>query len=103
MLQRVKKVEYLRDYKLKIFFKGAKIKIVDLEQILRKSKGMFLELLDIDYFKKVECDGFSITWPNGIDFCPDLLYQIGKNIEPTTKKRKNSRTLKTRKRSKVKA
>jgi hypothetical protein len=74
MLPRVKKVEYIDGYRLKIQFTNGKTKIVDLEGRLKNAKNLFLELKDLEYFKKVECDGYSICWPNGIDYCPDLLY-----------------------------
>lgn len=80
MLHRVQKVEYLSGYTIQIQFNNGKYKIVDLEDMLRDAKNLFLELKDIRYFKKVACDGYSICWPNGIDICPDLLYEIGKNV-----------------------
>lgn len=101
MLRRVKKVDYLSEYKLKIQFDNGIVKVVDLERMLKGAKNLFLQLVDIDYFKKVECDGYSICWPNGIDFCPNLLYKAGKSIPGLSKKRKSSSTkLKVRKKSK---
>jgi hypothetical protein len=103
MLPRVKKVEYIDGYKLKIQFTNGRTKIVDLEGRLKNAKNLFLELKDLEYFKKVECDGYSICWPNGIDYCPDLLYMIGKDIaRPVQKRKKVSRALKVRKKPKVK-
>jgi hypothetical protein len=31
-------------------------------------------------------DEITICWPNGLDFSPDVLYEVGKNIEKKTKK-----------------
>jgi len=91
MLHIVKKVEYIEDYKLKLTFENKDVKIVDLEKELWGP--MFEPLKDIKYFKKVKTDGHTIVWPNEVDFCPDLLYKIGKNVrEKTTKpihRRKN--------------
>lgn len=87
---RVKKVEYVDGYKLKLLFSDKKVKIVDIESIIKKSKGLFHPLKDIDYFKKVSLDDsqypLSICWPNGADLCPDVLYEMGRDITPTAKK-----------------
>lgn len=90
MLRSVKKVECLGGYRLKLQFDNGKIKIVDLEERLKNAKNLFNQLKDLDYFKKVECDGDSIFWPNGIDFCPDLLYKIGENVAKPVQKRKRA-------------
>jgi hypothetical protein len=101
MLHRVKKAEHLSGYRLKLEFTNGRIKIVDLERMLKGKKNMFLQLLDPEYFKKVECDGYSICWPNGIDFCPDLLYKSGEDIARPKKKHKRSvSAVKPRRRSK---
>jgi len=104
MVARVKNVEYVSEYKLKIQFANGKTKIVDLQGMLRGKKNLFLDLLDLDYFKKVECDGFSIVWPNGIDFCPDVLYNAGQDIGLKKRRRKKTlpRTAKNRKRFRAK-
>lgn len=81
---RVKKVDYVSAYKLKILFGNGNTKIVDIEPIIKKGKRIFQPLKDIDYFKKVSLDDevhpLSICWPNGADICPDVLYEIGKEI-----------------------
>ena len=101
MSHRVKKVEWLCEYKLKLQFSDGKIKKIDLADDLKKAKNMFLDLVDINYFKQVKCDGFSIVWPNGIDYCPDVLYEIGKDVNPLRRKRKRtSPVVRRRKRSK---
>lgn len=76
MPQRVKKVEWISDYKLKIQFISGEIAEVDLAHILKHAKNMFFDLKDIEFFKQVSCDGYTIYWPNGIDICPDLLYSM---------------------------
>jgi hypothetical protein len=74
-MHRVKKVEHAGEYKLKLTFSDHTVKVVDLQSYL--TKGVFLTLRDIDYFKKVSIQGHSIAWPNEADFCPDVLYEIG--------------------------
>ena len=94
MSHRVKKVEWLGEYKLKLHFNNGKIKAVDLAGDMKKAKNLFLDLVDVDYFRKVKCDGFSIVWPNGIDYCPDVLYEMGQNIiQPIRKHKRTSRAV----------
>jgi hypothetical protein len=92
---RVKKVEYVDRYKLKLLFSDKKTKIVDIAPIISKSKGLFHPLRDIEYFKKVSLDDdqypLSICWPNGADLCPNVLYEMGQDVKTTTKKTPHKR------------
>ena len=95
MSRRIKKVQYLEGYSLKLLFDDGKNKIVDLTDIVRRGQNLIAQLKDVEYFKKVKCDGFSVVWPNGIDLCPDILYKIGKDIS-TEKKKVPQKTVKKR-------
>jgi hypothetical protein len=91
---RIKKVEYIEEFKLKILFNDNKTKIVDLEEIVKKGRGMFLPLKKLTYFSQVAVDNDNITicWPNGADLSPDVLYEMGEDIQkekkPLTRQRK---------------
>ena len=103
MLHIIKKVEYLEEYKIKLFFDDKSIRIVNLESMLKNAKNMFLPLQDIAYFKQVECDGTTIYWPNGVDLCPDVLYKMGTPTKPLKSKSSRSKLASTsRKKAKVK-
>ncbi len=80
MLYRIKRAKYLEGYKVELIFNEGSKRIVDLELMLKKSKGIVRELLNIDLFKKVSCDGHTICWPNEVDFCPNVLFKMSKNI-----------------------
>jgi hypothetical protein len=56
-----------------------KSKLLIFEERLKEN--MFLSLKNIDYFKKVKSDGTTIFWPNGLDLCPDALYEKGRDIK----------------------
>lgn len=88
MLHTVKKVEYLDGYKLKLTFNNRKAKILDFEDRLQYAKNMFVPLKDINYFKKVISDGTTLVWPNGLDLCPDSLYEMGTEIQQQKKQTK---------------
>src|ERR1700722_5533353 len=83
MLHAIKKVEYIKDYKLKLTFRNDDVKIVDLEQELWGP--MFKPLKDIEYFQQVKTDSYTIIWPNGLDLCPDTLYEKGVEVEQKKK------------------
>jgi len=82
MLHSVKKVDYVEGYKLKLRFENKSIRIVDLANLLKHAKNMFTPLKNIEYFKQVTCDGITISWLNGVDLCPDVLYKMGKPLSP---------------------
>lgn len=75
----VKKINQIDGYKISLTFDDKKTKIVDIEPYL--DKGIFLTLRDPDYFKLVKVKYDTIVWPNEADFCPDVLYKIGKEIK----------------------
>ena len=80
MLHTIKDVKYIDGYKLSLTFNDGKTKLVDFEQRLQNPKNMFLPLKDVEYFKRVHLDGITLVWPNGLDLCPDSLYERGKEI-----------------------
>lgn len=83
MLHKVKKVEYVKDYKLKLTFNDKKQKIVDLKKFSKDGpESVFYPFRDIEFFKSVKLDKAfgTIIWPNGVDLCPDALYKQGKDI-----------------------
>lgn len=80
-MHHVKKMKYLEGYKLELTFNDKKKKIVDLESYL--TRGVFLPLKTLSYFKKarLNAEAGTVTWPNEADFCPDVLYSIGKEVK----------------------
>src|SRR5260221_14319093 len=79
----VKKINHIDGYKISITFNDKKTKVVDIEPYL--TRGVFLPLRDPDYFKLVKLSGNTLVWPNEADFCPDVLYEIGKEIQVPAK------------------
>lgn len=100
MSVRIKKVEYLGDYKLRLYFSDKVVKNVDLEQFLSGAKNLLLPLLDKEFFKKVKCDGTTVVWPNGVDLCPDVLYDMG--ISENIKKQNQAKVSIQRRKVKLK-
>ncbi len=93
---RVKSATYVRDYKISLLFSDGVTKVVDFKPFLISERKIFIPLQDLEYFKNFHVDEITICWPNGLDFSPDLLYEVGKDVEKKAKKplglskRKNS-------------
>lgn len=77
MFTEVTDVVYLNDYRLRLTFGDGSVKVVDLEAELWGE--VFVPLLDKQLFQQVFIpeDGDTIEWPNGADFAPEFLYEIG--------------------------
>ena len=68
----------LEGYKLLITFSNGEIKIFDVEPFL---KDKFWAPLAKEFmFSTVKIAGGSIEWDNGVDFCPDELYEKSKKV-----------------------
>lgn len=84
MLHKVRKIEYLEGYKLKLIFNNKEQKIVDLKDLSEGygPKTVFYPFRDLEFFKSVRLDKKlgNLVWPNGVDLCPDALYMEGKDV-----------------------
>ena len=71
---------YLEGYKLRLWFNNGIVKEVDLKDELYGE--VFEPLRDIALFKQlaVNPDTNTIEWPNGADFAPEFLYEIGEEV-----------------------
>lgn len=68
------KVKPENGYTLSITFDNGENRLFDVTPFL--DKGIFTELKNIDYFKKVKVAFGSIQWPNEQDFSKDTLYKL---------------------------
>lgn len=74
-MHRVVTVEPLVGYKVKIRFSDGVEGEVDLSYLV--GKGVFTAWDDPAQFARVSVNNqtHTLTWPGGIDICPDALYQ----------------------------
>ncbi len=81
MFLHVESVAYIEGYRLKIEFNDGAVKDVDLARELHGE--IFGPLKELDFFLKVSLnpDTRTIEWPNGADFAPEFLYEIGAEIK----------------------
>lgn len=87
-MRRVSKVKYLRDYSLQILFNDGEVKVVNFAELIDKGGYYFGPLKDIETFKNVSLDEFNYTicWPNGADLSPDILYEMGEDMQSEPQK-----------------
>ena len=78
MLPRVTGVRHVEDYCLELEFADGTTKAVDFRQRIVGRGGVFRPLENVELFKQVRVDSEAgtIVWPNGVDFCPDVLYSL---------------------------
>jgi hypothetical protein len=81
MFLHVTSVTYLEGYKLRLIFNDGVAKDVDLQDELYGE--VFEPLRDTEFFRQVtvNSDTNTIEWPNGADFAPEFLYEIGQELE----------------------
>ncbi len=78
MFPRIVSVRALENYAVELTFTDGISAVVDLSHWIKGHGGVFLPLQDDAYFRQVAVDSEAgtIVWPNGVDFCPDVLYAM---------------------------
>ncbi len=71
-------VKPLDNYILELVFNNGEKRIFDVKPYLEFKP--FEELKDKNIFNSVKIGGLSIEWENGVDICPDELYNNSKKI-----------------------
>lgn len=81
MILHVEGVRYLQDHRLRLRFNDGVTKDVDLKGELHGE--VFEPLREIEFFKKVRLnpETGTVEWPNGADFAPEFLYELGETVE----------------------
>jgi hypothetical protein len=77
----VKEIEKVEPFKLYLKVENGSLRTINMEsKLLEWSKSdvsLFKQLLNPDYFSQVKLNKEleTVYWENGIDFCPDMLFQ----------------------------
>jgi hypothetical protein len=67
---------YVDGYRLRISFSDGREGIVDLrDTILEDNRPIFLELKELEKFKRFHVDLATVVWENGVDIAPEYLYE----------------------------
>ena len=76
MLPRVTGVRHLKQFELELHFADGTVATLDFTSRVRGRGGVFVPMQDAGFFAQVKLDekAGTICWPNGVDFCPDVLY-----------------------------
>ena len=77
MLIKIIDAKYISDYKILVTFNNGEQKVIDLRDHLWGE--VFEPLKNLDLFKNFSLNPFTIEWPNGADFAPEFLYQLGQS------------------------
>jgi hypothetical protein len=75
MYFRVKSVQPLEDYLIRLTFADGAVKIFDVKPFL--DRGLFAQLRDKSLFRSVHVSFDTVEWANGVDICPELMYDEG--------------------------
>jgi hypothetical protein len=80
MFLHITNVTYLEGYRLQLQFNDGTVKEVDLRNELYGE--LFEPLKNLDLFKqaRLNLESHTIEWPNGADFAPEFLHEIGKEV-----------------------
>lgn len=85
MFPRVSDVRHIKDYQLEITFSDGTVGRLDFGERLVGRSGILKSLQDMEFFAQVGVDreAGTLVWPNGVDFCPDVLYAeaTGRSID----------------------
>lgn len=78
MFPRVQRVRHLGDHRLELTFTDGTTGELDFRQRIVGRGGVFRQLEDVEFFRQVQVDpeAGTVVWPNGVDFCPDVLYSL---------------------------
>lgn len=76
MFPRVVDVRHVKDYELEIGFSDGAVTKLDFRKRVVGRGGVFEALEKVETFAQVSVDqeAGTLVWPNGVDFCPDVLY-----------------------------
>ena len=76
MFPRVRSVRHLKDYELGITFSDGTVATLDFRRRVVGRGSVFEPLESVEFFAEVTVDqeAGTLVWPNGVDFCPDVLY-----------------------------
>jgi hypothetical protein len=72
MNPRVKSVKPGEGYRLEVTFNNGEKGIYGCTALL--NFGIFRELQDDDYFRRVKAENGTVVWPHEQDICPDTVY-----------------------------
>lgn len=80
MNPRVKEVTPEDDYRLRVTFTNGETGIYDCRHLL--DFGVFKELRDVTYFRRVRVENNTVAWPHEQDIAPETIYLASVKLTP---------------------
>jgi hypothetical protein len=86
MLHLIKEIVGYNNFELVLLFNNNEIRKINFEPKLKEwttsPQSKFGQLLNLDLFKTVKLDEEmeTLIWENGIDLCPNVLYEMSEPI-----------------------
>jgi hypothetical protein len=85
MLQTIKTIQCIDGLNITCSFNNNEIGKIDFKKwLLSKNtpeNSILFELSNTTYFQLVSLDSYgTLSWPNGVDFCPGVLYSISEKV-----------------------
>ena len=76
MFPRIRGVRHIAGYALELTFSDSTVAELDFRHRIVGRGGVFRPLENVDFFRRfaVDEEAGTLVWPNGVDFCPDVLY-----------------------------
>jgi hypothetical protein len=80
MTPKIKNIEALQDYKIKLFYETGEVKLFDVLPYINGT--WYKELENYNYFRTIHLisNGKGIEWENGQDIAPHELYEMSVSI-----------------------
>jgi hypothetical protein len=85
MLQTINTIQTINGLNITCIFNNNELRKIDFNKWLLskniKENSILFELLNTTYFQLVSLDSYgTLSWPNGVDFCPGVLYSISEKV-----------------------
>jgi lipopolysaccharide biosynthesis glycosyltransferase len=86
MMHLVKEIKDVNNYELVLLFNNNEIRKINFEPKLKEwttsPQSKFGQLLNLNIFNTVKLDEEmeTIVWGNGIDLCPNVLYEMSEPV-----------------------
>jgi hypothetical protein len=85
MLHTITQIEQVLEHSIICLFDNKIRRLIPIQSWLRtkqmNSNSTVMQLLDSRYLQLVTLGSYgSLSWPNGVDFCPDTLFEISEDI-----------------------
>ena len=74
----INSVQPLDNYKLLLTFNTNESKVFDMNEYL--DHGLFTQLKSKELFDTVRISFYTIQWANGLDLCPEVLYEKSERV-----------------------